>query len=317
MGTVYEAMQEEPERRVALKLIRPGLAAPRALRRFAHEAEILARLRHPAIAQVFEADSHRGHGGLPYFVMEYIPGARTITQYAQDQDLSIEQRLKLFAQVCDAVHHGHQRGIIHRDLKPGNILVDESGQPKVIDFGVARATDADMTIATLQTNVGEIVGTLRYMSPEQCAGDSAEIDTRCDVYALGVVLYELLTGQLPYDLSSVSPFDAPRMIREEKPRRPSSVSRVLRGDVETIVLKALEKDRTRRYNPPPSWLQTSAAFLPANPSRPAASPPSTGCARPWHVTASLPLGRRAGRLPRGLHGPVAGTSGPKSAPGRR
>ena len=137
--------------------------------------------------------------------------------------------------------------MIHRDLKPGNILVDEIGQPKVIDFGVARATDADMTIATLQTDIGQVVGTLRYMSPEQCAGDSAELDTRSDVYALGVVLYELLTGQLPYDLPSDSPFEIPRTIREAEPRRPSSINRLLRGDVETIVLKALEKDRQRRY----------------------------------------------------------------------
>ena len=149
--------------------------------------------------------------------------------------------------VCEAVNHGHQRGVIHRDLKPGNILVDESGQPKVIDFGVARATDADMTIATLQTDVGQLVGTLRYMSPEQCEGDAIEIDTRSDVYALGVVLFELLTGELPYDLTTTSPFEVPRVIREAEPRRLSTVNRSLRGDLETIVLKALAKERDRRY----------------------------------------------------------------------
>lgn len=261
MGTVYEAMQQQPKRRVALKVVRAGLASRAALRRFAHEAEILARLRHPGIAQVFEAGTHGGAGGLPYFAMELIPGAKRITQYAEDERLSTRQRLNLFAEVCDATHHGHQRGIVHRDLKPGNILVDESGQPKVIDFGVARATDADMTIATLQTDVGELVGTLRYMSPEQCEGDSAEIDTRCDVYSLGVVLFELLTGQLPYDLSSTSPFEAPRVIREEEPRRLSAINRTLRGDVETIVLKALEKDRERRYQSALSLSQDIRRYL--------------------------------------------------------
>ena len=247
MGTVYEAMQEEPKRRVALKVVRAGLTSRTALHRFRHEAQILSRLRHPGIAQIFEADSYGGSGGVPYFVMEYIDGARTITQYARDERLSTTERLMLFATVCDAIQHGHRRGIIHRDLKPGNILVDASGHPKIIDFGVARATDADMTVATMQTDVGGLVGTLRYMSPEQCDGDSAEIDTRCDIYALGVVLYELLTGEFPYDLSSSSPFEAPRVIREVQPRRLSSIHRNLRGDVETVVLKALEKDREYRY----------------------------------------------------------------------
>ena len=247
MGTIYEAEQEQPKRRVALKVVRAGLSSRSALRRFVHESEILARLRHPGIAQVFEAGSYGDDEGVPYFAMEYIPGAKTITQYASDQRLSTRQRLELFTKVCDAIHHGHQRGIIHRDVKPGNILVDEAGRPKVIDFGVARATDADMTIATLQTDVGQLLGTLRYMSPEQCEGDAVEIDTRCDVYALGVVLFELLTGELPYDFTTTSPFEIPRVIREKEPRRLSAINRTLRGDVETIVLKALEKDRQRRY----------------------------------------------------------------------
>ena len=247
MGTVYEAQQDRPRRRVALKLLRSGLASRSALRRFGHEAEILARLRHPGIAQVYEAGSHGEDGETPYFAMEYIPGAQSITEYAGNHRLSTRQRLELFLTVCEAVHHGHQRGVIHRDLKPGNILVDESGQPKVIDFGVARATDADMTIATLQTDVGQLVGTLRYMSPEQCEGDAIEIDTRSDVYALGVVLFELLTGELPYDLTTTSPFEVPRVIREAEPRRLSTVNRALRGDIETIVLKALAKERDRRY----------------------------------------------------------------------
>ncbi len=247
MGTVYEALQEEPRRTVALKVMRPGLASRSALCRFKHESEILGRLRHPGIAQIYEAGTHGGEHGAPYFAMEYIPGARSITRYAAEQGLSSRQRLELFTHVCEAVHAGHQRGIIHRDLKPANILVDQHGQPKLIDFGVARATDADVTIATLQTDVGELVGTLRYMSPEQCEGDAVELDIRSDVYALGVVLFELLTGELPYDFSTASPFEVPRVIREQEPRRLSAINRTLRGDVEAIVLKALEKDRRRRY----------------------------------------------------------------------
>ena len=247
MGTVYEAVQDEPHRTVALKVMRAGLASRSALQRFKHESEILGRLRHPGIAQIYEAGTHGDGQGFPYFAMEYIPGALSITRYAEAQHLSTRQRLELFLKVCDAVHAGHQRSVIHRDLKPANILVDESGQPKLIDFGVARATDADLTVATLQTDVGMLVGTLRYMSPEQCEGDAIELDTRSDVYTLGVVLFELLTGELPYDFTTASPFEIPRIIREQEPRRVSAVNRLLRGDVETIVLKALEKDRARRY----------------------------------------------------------------------
>ncbi|MHC4769623.1 MAG: WD40 repeat domain-containing serine/threonine protein kinase [Planctomycetota bacterium] len=225
-----------------------GGAADVMAGRFAHEADILGRLRHAGIAQVYEAGTHEDTAGpVPFFAMEYITGAKTITEFAQENRLPTRNRLDLFARVCDAVHHGHQRGVIHRDLKPGNIVIDATGQPKVIDFGVARATDADMTIASLHTDVGQLVGTLRYMSPEQCEGDSGEIDIRSDVYGLGVVLYELLSGQLPYDLTTTAPFDIPRVIRDVDARRLSSIDRTLHGDVETIVLRALEKDRERRY----------------------------------------------------------------------
>jgi WD40 repeat protein/serine/threonine protein kinase len=261
MGTVYEAVQEQPQRTVALKIIRPGMSSRSALRRFKNEAETLGRLRHPGIAQVYEAGTHGGEQGIPYFAMEHIPGGKAITQYAEEYGLSTRKRLGLFAKVCDAVHHGHQRGIIHRDLKPGNILADEHGQPRVIDFGVARATDVDVTIATLQTDVGELIGTLRYMSPEQCEGDAIELDTRSDVYSLGVVLFELLTGELPYDFTSTPPFEAPRIIREQEPRRLSAVNRVLPGDVETIVLKALEKDRERRYQSASDLAQDIRRYL--------------------------------------------------------
>jgi len=244
MGAVYRAVQEQPHRTVALKVMRSGIGSPSALRRFHYESEILARLRHPGIAHVYEAGMHEeGVLSVPYFVMEHIPDARSLTEYVEWKGMETRQRLELFAKVCDAVHHAHQKGVIHRDLKPSNILVDSSGQPKLIDFGVARVPGADIAL----TDAGSLVGTLPYMSPEQCQGEAQEIDTRSDVYALGVVLYELLCGQLPQDLAQKPLSDAVRMIREERPRRPSTIHRALRGDVETITLKTLEKDRERRY----------------------------------------------------------------------
>lgn len=248
MGAVYEAVQEQPRRTVALKVMRSGLASRSAQRRFEYESQLLARLRHPGIAQVYEAGAHEGpHGVVPFFAMEYIPGARPITQYARERKLSVAERLALMVRVCEAVHHGHQKGVVHRDLKPSNILVDSSGNPRIIDFGVARASDADLVVTTLQTDAGQLVGTLQYMSPEQCAADPTDIDTRSDVYSLGVVLYELLTGRPPYDVAGVPVYEAPRIIREQPPERPSSINPDLRGDLQIIMLKALEKDRTQRY----------------------------------------------------------------------
>ena len=248
MGAVYEAAQENPKRRVALKVVKSGRASPSAMKRFQFEVETLARLRHPGIAQIYEAGTWTGAGhDQPFFAMEYIPGARPLTQYADDMELDVEDRLRLFIRVCDAVHHGHQKGIIHRDLKPDNILVDRDGNPKIIDFGVARATDADMAITTLQTSVGQLIGTLQYMSPEQCLGDPALVDTRADVYSLGVILYELLCHELPYDVQRQAMLEAIRIIREDAPKRPSTITRIIRGDLETISLKALEKQSDRRY----------------------------------------------------------------------
>ena len=262
MGTVYEAMQETPRRKVALKVVKAGVASPSAIRRFEFEAQVLARLRHPGIAQVFDAGTwDDGSGAVPFFAMEYIPNAKSVTQYAIDNHLDVRERLELFEKVCDAVHHGHQRGIIHRDLKPDNILVDSSGQPKIIDFGVARATDSDMAVTTLQTNVGQIIGTLQYMSPEQCDADPNDLDTRTDVYALGVILFELLSNQLPYDIKQAAIHEAMRIIHEQAPVRLSAARAVLKGDIETIVQKALEKERSRRYQSAADLAQDIERFL--------------------------------------------------------
>ncbi|MHC5114438.1 MAG: protein kinase domain-containing protein [Planctomycetota bacterium] len=248
MGTVYEAVQEHPRRTVAVKVMKHGVTSRSALRRFETESQILGRLRHPNIAQVHEAGTHEGGGGtVPFFVMEYIPNAMPITRYARERSLGTRERLELFEQVCAAIHHGHQKGIIHRDLKPGNVLVDADGNVKIIDFGVARATDSDLAVTTLQTDVGQLLGTLQYMSPEQVEADPHAIDARSDVYALGVVLYELLCDRLPYDVSRMAIFEATRVIREDPPSKLSSFNKHLRGDIETLVMKAVEKDRGRRY----------------------------------------------------------------------
>src|SRR5262245_53689799 len=192
MGTVYEAEQDNPRRPVALKVLRPGLVSPALLRRFAHEVHILGRLHHPGIAQIYEAGV--AEDGQPFFALEFIRGLR-LDEYARRHALDLAARLDLLARVCDAVQHAHDQGVIHRDLKPANILVDETGQPKVLDFGVARATDPDVPITADRTRTGQLIGTLSYMSPEQVAADPAALDQRSDVYSLGVILYELLVGR--------------------------------------------------------------------------------------------------------------------------
>ena len=248
MGRVYEGWQEQPGRPVAVKVMRAGIASGSLLKRFEHEARILGRLRHPGIAQIHTVGIHDVTGRQePYFVMEFIPHAASIVAYAEAHQLSVHERLELFRQVCLAVAHGHQRGVIHRDLKPSNILVDVGGQPKVIDFGIARSTDADMALTSLHTDVGQLIGTLQYMSPEQFDADPDELDVRSDVYALGVVLYELLTGQPPYELRQRPVYEAARVVREATPTPLSEVNRTLRRDVSIIAGKCLEKDRGRRY----------------------------------------------------------------------
>lgn len=244
MGAVFLAQQRNPSRLVALKVIKFDLAGDQ-LRRFELEADALGRLHHPGIAQIYAAGTAQTPGGpVPYFAMEYIQGMM-LTPYARSNNLNLRQRLDLFVDICDAVHHAHQRGIIHRDLKPGNIIVDETGQPKILDFGLARITNSDVE-ATRQTDVGQIMGTLPYMSPEQVLADPLELDIRTDIYSLGIILYELLADRLPYSTEKKL-HDAVRTILETEPAPLSSVNRIYRGDIETIVGKALEKDKTRRY----------------------------------------------------------------------
>jgi non-specific serine/threonine protein kinase/serine/threonine-protein kinase len=266
MGTVYAALQDQPRREVALKVLRAGLDSPSAVRRFQYEAEVLGRLSHPGIAKIYEAGTWReGEMDFPYFAMEFVRGARTLVEYADQERLPTRARFELFGRVCDAVQHGHQRGVIHRDLKPANVLVDEAGEPRVIDFGIARAVDPDQQLTTAQTGVGQLLGTLQYMSPEQCEADPAEVDTRSDVYALGLVLYELLCGRPPYDVSGVPLPRAVEIVQCAEPRPPSTVVRALRGDAETVVLKALHKDRERRYASPSDLAADVRRFLAGDP----------------------------------------------------
>src|SRR5579863_9410203 len=271
MGVVYEAEQDRPRRTVALKVIKSGLSDPRLVRRFEHELVALGRLQHPGIAQIYEAGTaENGFGPQPFFAMEFIHG-QPLLAYADAHQLSCRKRLELMARVCEALHHAHQRGIIHRDLKPGNILVDETGQPKVLDFGVARLMDSDARVSH-QTDLGQIVGTLAYMSPEQVMADPLELDTRSDVYAIGVVLYQLLAGELPYKISPRLP-EAARTILEEEYRPLSAFSGAYRGDIETIVGKALEKNKTRRYSSAAELAADIQRYLHDEPIM--ARPPST------------------------------------------
>ncbi|HYV20039.1 MAG TPA: serine/threonine-protein kinase [Verrucomicrobiae bacterium] len=274
MGTVYEAEQDQPRRVVALKVIRAGHLSPQLLRRFEHESLVLGRLQHPGIAHVYEAGTIEDARGnpVPFFAMELIRGV-PLTPYAARKKLGTRERLELIARICDAAYHAHQKGVIHRDLKPGNILVDESGQPKILDFGVARAIDSDMQQATLHTEIGQLVGTAPYMSPEQVGGDPDELDTRSDVYALGVVAYELLAGRLPYKIGHKTTHETVRVIRETEPTRLSSLDRTLRGDVETMVAKALEKDKARRYQSAEAFAGDIRRYLKDEPI--AARPAST------------------------------------------
>lgn len=251
MGVVYLARQKHPQRTVALKVIRAALATPGVMQRFENEAQALARLQHPGIAQIHEVGSSAAENGPQRFlVMEYVDGD-PIIEYANRTGLDQRQRLELLRRVCAAVHHAHDRGVLHRDLKPGNILVvpreedDAIGQPKILDFGVARILESQWDRG--QTLQGQLIGTLAYMSPEQASGDPTAIDHRSDIYGLGVIAYELLCGERPIDVDQAPVHDAVRLIREHEPAPIGSRDRRLRGDIQTIVHTALEKDPARRY----------------------------------------------------------------------
>jgi serine/threonine protein kinase/Tfp pilus assembly protein PilF len=260
MGEVWLARQTAPIRRqVAIKIIKAGMDTRHIIARFEMERQALALMDHPCIAKVFEAgETPRG---LPYFAMEYVEGEK-ITSYCDRRRLELEDRLRLLRQVCDGVQHAHHKGVIHRDLKPSNVLVsvhDQQPLPKIIDFGVAKATEARLADASMHTELGVIVGTPGYMSPEQLESTGEGVDTRSDVYALGVILYELMTGALPFDAGDIRKL-GPEVIRfrtrDMEVLRPSArvksrpLARRLRGDLDWITLRALEKDRNRRYASP-------------------------------------------------------------------
>ena len=247
MGIVYEAEQAFPRRRVAIKSIRPDLATRSMLRRFRNEADLLARLHHPGIAQIYEAGfADENTADQAFFVMELVQGL-PINQYAREHGLSIAERLTLIVKICQAVEHAHQRRVMHRDLKPGNILVTAQGEPKILDFGVSRATEPGSAGAGAGLTIdGQVMGTPAYMSPEQISGDSS-VDTRTDVYAIGVIAFQLLSGKLPFDVDNVPIVEAARRIREENPRSITLVGTEYGGDVQVVIAKAMHKDRDRRY----------------------------------------------------------------------
>ncbi len=286
MGVVFMAEQLEPVRRkVALKVVKPGVDTRQVIARFDAERQALSMMDHPNIAKVLDAGTTET--GRPYFVMELVNGV-PITSYCEQHQLSAQECLELFSSVCHAIQHAHQKGIIHRDIKPSNVLVAEyDGRPiaKVIDFGIAKAINQPLTKMTVNTGFGQIIGTFEYMSPEQSRVDQQDVDTRSDIYSLGVLLYELLTGSLPFDqerLRSAAWDEMLRIIREEDPPRPSTrlaktnhsrlgskrgpdepakFARMVRGELDWIVMKAIEKDRNRRYETPNDLANDIACFL--------------------------------------------------------
>jgi len=299
MGMVYQAQQVQPIRRdVALKVIKPGMDSKQVIARFESERQALAMMDHPNIARVFDAGTTAA--GLPYFVMELVEGI-PITRYCDSRRLTIKERIELLIKVCQAIQHAHQKGVIHRDIKPSNILVKEQenrAEPKVIDFGLAKALGQQLSDATMLTNAGTVVGTLQYMSPEQAELGRHDIDTRSDVYSLGAVLYELLTGTTPLEaerLANANYIEALRYVREEETKTPSSrvrrsaelravaelrqcdparLPKLLDRELDWIAMKALEKDRARRYETVNGLARDLERYLQAEPVE--AAPPSAG-----------------------------------------
>ena len=273
MGSVFEAEQSSPRRNVALKVLRTGVTGPAALDRFRRETRVLGKLQHSAIALIFEAGTFDGgFGAQPFFAMELVRGL-ALNEFASARKLGIRERVALLAEICDGVAHAHSQGIVHRDLKPGNILVDADGRPKILDFGIARATGEDAARTLGATLEGQIIGTLEYMSPEQASGASAEIDIRADVYSLGVMLFELCTGKLPHETRDKPLYEAVRLLRETEPRRMRDIDASLRGDLDTIVAKALEKAPVRRYASAAALAEDLRRFLRDEPilARPASA----------------------------------------------
>ncbi len=247
-GVVFQAERDNPRKRVAIKVLHLTWASEVLQARFEREGQILARLRHPAIAQVYEAGVCEHDGALlAWFALELVPGANHITTYCRERELPRRERLELFARVCDAVEHAHSLDIIHRDLKPANILIDSEGDPKVIDFGIARIDDPAATLLTGEHESLSALGTLSYMSPEQWGGHAETIDRRADVYALGVILYELLTDHPPFDISGCSPHEALAILHHASVPAPSKSDPSLRGNLDAITAMATARDREDRY----------------------------------------------------------------------
>src|ERR1700682_3721849 len=317
MGVVYYAQQSQPIRRdVALKIIKPGMDSKQVIARFESERQALAMMDHPNIASVF--DTGTTPAGLPYFAMELVDGL-SITQYSDSKRLTIRERIELFIPVCQAIQHAHQKGIIHRDIKPSNVLVkqqESQAVPKVIDFGLAKALGAQLSNATMHTNLGTVVGTLDYMSPEQAELGRHDIDTRSDVYSLGAVLYQLLAGATPLEherLGKAAYLEALQRIRQEETVPPSArlrrsatspeiavqrrsdparLPKLLEGELDWIAMKALEKDRARRYETVNGLARDLQRYLDGEPVE--AGPPSASYRmrkfvrkhRVWLATAS-------------------------------
>ena len=244
-GVVYLAHQQHPSRVVALKVLRREFLASTVRRRFEIEAELLGQLQHPGIAQIYAA--HPGDSVTPPFIAMELVNGPPLTEFADGRQLSVRDRVELIARACDAVQHAHQRGIIHRDLKPANILVNDDGQPKILDFGVARASGLQMSQTVIETQTGQLLGTLPYMSPEQVEADPGTVDTRTDIHALGVILFRMLAGRLPFGHDDPPLPELARRIAHDDAPRLGTIVPALRGDLEIVVARALAKDKERRY----------------------------------------------------------------------
>lgn len=258
MGVVYAAQQDRPRRTVAIKVLRRGFRHPEIVKRFEREAEVLGRLQHQGIAQVFAF--HPGDRQAPaHLVMELIAGP-PITEYVQAHALSIADRVALMGHVCEAMHHAHERGVIHRDLKPANVLVSDDGWPKILDFGIARATGLDVQSA-VHTSHGQIMGTLAFMSPEQLRGAVDDVDRRSDVYAIGVLLFRLITGRMPFDIAGLPLVEAvQRILRSDTPRL-RAAGGVFDESLEQIAARAMARDRDARYESAEALGNDLRAFL--------------------------------------------------------